>query len=61
MPFVSRYTHMIDNPVFDEALPTRMLANREAHGPMGAPFLIEQDRVSGNLPCHMAGYRQRMC
>jgi hypothetical protein len=45
---------MIDHPVFDEALPTRMLANREAHGPIGAPVRIEQDRVSGNLPGHMA-------
>ena len=26
---------MIDNAEFDQALPTRMLANREAHGPMG--------------------------
>ena len=45
---------MIDNAEFDQALPTRMLANREAHGPMGAPVLIEQDRVIGNLRCHMA-------
>ena len=27
---------MIDNTEFDAALLTRMLANREAHGPMGA-------------------------
>jgi hypothetical protein len=32
---------MIDNAEFDQALPTRTLANREAHAPMGAPVLIE--------------------
>ena len=45
---------MIDNAEFGQALPTRMLANRGAHGLMGAPVLIEQDRVIGNLPCHLA-------
>ncbi len=37
-----------------QAVPTRVLANREAHGRMGAPVLIEQDHVSGNLSGHMA-------
>ena len=45
---------MIDSAEFDQALPTRMLANSEAHGPIGAPVQIEQDRVSGSLPGHMA-------
>jgi hypothetical protein len=41
---------MIDNAEFDRAFATRMLANREAHGLMGEPVRIEQDRVSCNLP-----------
>ena len=47
---------MVDNPVFDEALPTRMLANREAPGPMGAPVLISRDSIGDDLPCRMADF-----
>ncbi len=54
MQRVLRWTHIIDNAEFDQALPTRMLAIREAHGLMGEPVRIEQHRVSGNLPGHMA-------
>jgi hypothetical protein len=56
MPFIRRWTHTIDNPVFDEALPTRMLANREAPGPMGAPVLISRDSIRNDLPRRMADF-----
>jgi hypothetical protein len=45
---------LIDKSQFDQALPTRMLANREALGLMGERALIEQDRVIGDLLCHVA-------
>ena len=47
-------THIIANAEFDQALPTRTLANREPHGPVGARVLIERDRVRVNLLGHMA-------
>ena len=54
MPRVLRWTHKIDNAEFDQALPTKMRANRAAHGPICAPVLIEQVRVIGNLLCSTA-------
>jgi hypothetical protein len=47
---------MVDNPVFDKAFPTRMLANREARRPMGAPVLIGRDSIGDDLPCHVADF-----
>ena len=40
----------------EQALPTRMLANREAPGPRGAACPDQQLRHRGNLPCHKAGF-----
>jgi hypothetical protein len=45
---------MIDNAEFDQALPTRILANPEAPGPMGAPVLISRDSIRNDLPWRMA-------
>jgi hypothetical protein len=47
---------MIDNAEFDQALPTRILANPEAPGPMGAPVLISRDSIRNDLPWRMADF-----
>ena len=47
---------MVDYRVFDEAIPTRMLANREPPRPMGAPVLISRDSIGDDLPCRMADF-----
>ena len=33
-----------------------MLANREAHGPTGAPVLISSDSIGDDLPCRTADF-----
>ena len=48
---------MIDNAEFDQAFQTRTLANRECTA-RWASGRIEQNRVNGNLTCHITPHTQ---